>query len=149
MVNHEPQFRKICQNLKLHMGSNTIETDIFKGVRLVSKRDFEKKLKSRKIEIYVPQVFLSKFPHVIQYDDYIKMINELKLIQDINELNEKIGRENDPDKRDRMTQKLDESKAKMRSNQFYNELRDLSQEEIQMVKSIQVQHISDFILSTL
>ena len=77
------------------------------------------------------------------------MINELKLIQDINELNEKIGRENDPDKRDRMTQKLDESKAKMRSNQFYNELRDLSQEEIQMVKSIQVQHNSDFVLSTL
>ena len=40
MVKYERQFRKICQNLKLHMGSSTIETDIFKGIESVMRRDF-------------------------------------------------------------------------------------------------------------
>ena len=61
MITHEPQFRKICQNLKLHLGSDIIETDIFKGIKAVTKRDFEKELKSGKIQIFVPKVFLSKF----------------------------------------------------------------------------------------
>ena len=87
MITHEPQFRKICQNLKLHLGSDIIETNIFKGVKAVTKRDFEKELKSGKIQIFIPRVFLSKFPHVIQYDNFIDKINELKVIQDINELN--------------------------------------------------------------
>ena len=37
-----------------------------------------------------------------------------------------------------MSQKLTENQEKMRENQFYTELRDLTEEEIQMVKSIQV-----------
>ena len=61
MITHEPQFRKICQNLKLHLGSDIIETDIFKRVKAVTKRDFDKELKSGKIQIFVPKVFLSKF----------------------------------------------------------------------------------------
>ena len=76
MITHEPQFRKICQNLRLHLGSDIIETDIFKGIKAVTKRDFEKELKSGKIQIFVPKVFLSKFSHVIQYDNFIENLIE-------------------------------------------------------------------------
>ena len=76
MITHEPQFRKICQNLKLHLGSDIIETDIFKAIKAVARRDFEKDLKSDLIQIIVPQVFLSKFPQVYQYNDYIEKVNE-------------------------------------------------------------------------
>ena len=76
MITLEPQYRKICQNLNLHLGSDTFETNIFKGIRSVSKRDFEKELKSRKIQIFVPKVFLSKFSHVYKYNAFIKKINE-------------------------------------------------------------------------
>ena len=55
MITHEPQFRKICQNLKLHLGSDIIETDIFKGLKAVTMRDFDKELKSGKIQIFVPR----------------------------------------------------------------------------------------------
>ena len=60
----------------------------------------------------------------------------------------KIERESDAGKKDRMSQKLLENEEKMRRNQFYTELRDLSEEEIQMVKSIQVQHDIDFVTFT-
>ena len=103
MITHEPQYRKICQNLKLHLGSDNIETDIFKGVQSVAKRDFEKELKSRKIQILVPKVFLSKFPQVYQYNQYIAKVDELKVIQDINELTLKVENESDPGKRERMS----------------------------------------------
>ena len=93
MIKYETQFRKICENLNLHMGSSTIETDIFKGIESVMKRDFEEDFNSEKIQIFVPKIFLSKFPEVIQYDRYIKNISELKLIQDINEISVKIENE--------------------------------------------------------
>ena len=144
MITHEKQFRKICQNLKLHLGSNNIETNIFKGVKAVSKRDFEKELKSSKIQIFIPKVFLSKFSHVYAYDAFIKKIDELKVIQDINELNVKISNERDVGKKERMCQKLQKTIEKMGRNEFYTELRELSSEEVQMVKSIQVQHDLDF-----
>ena len=102
MIIHEPQYRKICQNLKLHLGSDVIETIIFKGVKAVTKRDFDKELKSGKIQIFVPKVFLSKFSHVIQYDNFIEKINELKVIQDINELRSKLESERNVEKRERM-----------------------------------------------
>ena len=35
MITHEPQFRKICQNLKLHLGSDVIETNIFEGCQVL------------------------------------------------------------------------------------------------------------------
>jgi len=138
MIAHEPQFRKICQNLKLHLGSDTIETDVFKGIRSVSKRDFEKDLKSGRIRIFVPQTFLSKFPHVYQYNEFIEKINELKVIQDINELRSKLETENDLGKRERMSEKLAENMDKFSRNQFYTTIRDLDEEEVKMVKSIQV-----------
>ena len=50
MIKYERQFRKICQNLHLHMGSSTIETDIFKGIESVMKRDFEKDLNSENLQ---------------------------------------------------------------------------------------------------
>merc|ERR1712109_185533 len=109
MITHEPQFRKICQNLKLHLGSDIIETDIFKGIKAVTKRDFEKELKLGKIKIFVPKVFLSKFSHVIQYENFIEKIDELKVIQDINELNSKLENERNVGKRERMSEKLEEN----------------------------------------
>ena len=81
MITHEPLFRKICQNLKLHLGSDVIETNIFKGIKAVTKRDFEKELKSEKIQIFVPQVFLSKFSHVIEYDESLKKSMSSKLFK--------------------------------------------------------------------
>ena len=102
----------------------------------MSKRDFEKELKSGKIQIFVPKVFLSKFSHVIQYDNFIEKIDELKVIQDINELNSKLGNERNVGKRERMREKLDENMAKFRNNQFYTSLSDLDEDEIKMVKII-------------
>ena len=139
MITHEPQFRKICQNLKLHLGSNVIETDIFKGIKAVAKRDFEKELKSEKIQIIVPQVFLSKFPQVYQYDEYITKVNELKVMQEINDLISKLERErreSDINWKKKLKQRLKEKQEKMRKHLFYTELRSLKDEEIQMVKSI-------------
>ena len=112
MIKYERQFRKICQNLHLHMGSSTIETDIFKGMESVMKRDFEEDLNSEKIQIFVPMIFLSKFPEVIQYDNYIKQIGELKLIQDINEISVKLENELDTEKKERLAQRLKDSQEK-------------------------------------
>ena len=50
MITHEAQFRKIVQNLQLHLGSKTIETNIFKGIESVMQRDYKKELKSEKIQ---------------------------------------------------------------------------------------------------
>ena len=138
MVKYERQFRKICQNLNLHMGSSTIETDIFKGIESVMKRDFEKYLNSEKIQIFVPKIFLSKFPEVIQYDQYIKNIEELKLIQDINEISVKIENELDTEKKERLAQKLKDSQEKMVTNEMYKEMRSLEEEEVQMVKNLHI-----------
>ena len=137
MVKYERQFRKICQNLKLHMGSSTIETDIFKGIESVMRRDFQRDLNSEKIQICVPKTFLSKFPEVIQYDRYIKNIEELKLIQDINEISVKIENELDTEKKERLAQRLNDSQEKMEKNEMYKELRSLEKEEVQMVKNLQ------------
>ena len=137
MIKYERQFRKICQNLNLHMGSSTIETDIFKGIESVMKRDFEKDLNSEKIQIFVPNIFLSKFPEVIQYDRYIKNIEELKLIQDINEITVKMTTELDEEKKERLDKRLKESQEKMKANEMYKELRSLDEEEVQMVKNLQ------------
>ena len=138
MVKYERQFRKICQNLNLHMGSSTIETDIFKGIESVMKRDFEKDLNSEKIQIFVPMIFLSKFPEVIQYDRYIKNIDELKLIQDINDLSVKIENDLDTEKKERLAQRLKDSQEKMVTNEMYKELRSLEEEEVQMVKNLHI-----------
>ena len=89
-IPHEKQFIKICQNLKLHLGGKNIQTDIFEGLKAVIQRDFEDDFKSKRIKIFAPKYFLSKFPEVIDYEEYIKKIDELKIIQDINELKEKL-----------------------------------------------------------
>ena len=138
MIKYETQFRKICENLNLHMGSSTIETDIFKGIESVMKRDFEEDFNSEKIQIFVPKIFLSKFPEVIQYDRYIKNISELKLIQDINEISVKIENELDIEKRERLDQRLKDSQEKMKTNEKYKELRSLEEEEVQMTKNLQI-----------
>ena len=138
MIKYERQFRKICQNLQLHMGSSTIETDIFKGIESVMKRDFEEDLNAEKIQIFVPKIFLSKFPEVIQYDRYIKNIEELKLIQDINEISAKIENELDAEKKERLAQRLEDSQKKMEKNEMYKELRSLEEEEVQMVKNLPI-----------
>ena len=133
----EPKFQRICQNLKLHLGSNTVETDIFKGIKDIMKRDFQRILESGKIQIFIPQMFLSKFPEIIQYDTYIEKIAELQVIQNINELTKKVANEEDDDKKNKMKKSLEENQQKMENNKFYTELRELNQREIEMVKSIQ------------
>ena len=77
-VPHEKQFIKICQNLKLHLGGTNIQTDIFEGLKAVIQRDFEDDFKSKRIKIISPKCFLSKFPEVIDYEEYIKKIDTLK-----------------------------------------------------------------------
>ena len=61
MVPYEKQFRKICLNLKLHLGSNVVESDILKGIESVMKRDYEKHFNSNRIQLFVPAIFLSNF----------------------------------------------------------------------------------------
>ena len=51
MTTYEKQFRKICQNLQLHLGSETIETDIFRGINSVIQRDFGKAFDADKFKI--------------------------------------------------------------------------------------------------
>ena len=136
MTTYEKQFRKICQNLHLHLGSQTIETDIFRGINSVIQRDFGKDFVADKIKIFVPKIFLSNFPEVIQYESYIKKINELKVIRDINDLEGKVETETNPTKKDKMSKKLEEDKQKMRNNEFYTEMKALEEEEVGMVKSL-------------
>ena len=133
---HEKQFIKICENLKLHLGGTNVETDIFKGLKAVIQRDFEDDFKSKRIKIFAPKCFLSKFPEVIDYEEYIKKIDELKIIQDINELKEKIERETNQDKKTRLSQKLLDDTEKMKNNKFYTEIRVLENDEVDMVKNL-------------
>ena len=135
-VPHEKQFLKICENLKLHLGGTNIETDILKGLKAVIQRDFEDDFKSKRIKIFAPKFFLSKFPEVIDYEQYIKKIDELKIIQDINELKEKIEREINQDKKTRLSQKLLDDTEKMKNNKFYTEIRVLENDEVDMVKNL-------------
>ena len=137
MVPYEKQFRKICQNLKLHLGSNVVEEDILKGIESVMKRDYSKQFNSDKIQIFVPTIFLSKFPEVYQYDEYIKNIGELKVIQDINELEEKLENETDIEKKERMIQRLAKEQQKFQNNRVYTEMKTLDEKEKEMVKSLQ------------
>ena len=116
MAPYEKQFRKICQNLKLHLGSNVVEEDILKGIESVMKRDYSNQFNSDRIQLFVPTIFLSKFPEVYQYDEYIKNIGELKVIQDINELEEKLENEIDPEKKERMIQRLAKEQQKFQRN---------------------------------
>ena len=55
----EQKFRKICRNLKIHLGSNSVETDIFNGIKAVMKRDFKEDLESGKIQVFVPWYFVT------------------------------------------------------------------------------------------
>ena len=136
MTTNEKQFRKICQNLNPHLGSETIETDIFRGINAVIQRDFGKDFNEDRFKIFVPNIFLSKFPEVIQYENYIRRINELKIIQDINDLKVKVGTERNQTRKEKMAKKLEEDKQKMRRNEFYTEIKTLDAEEVQMVNSL-------------
>ena len=136
MIIYEKQFRKICQNLNLHLGSATIETDIFRGITSVIQRDFGKDFNADKFKIFVPKIFLSKYPKVIDYENYIKKIDELKVIHDINDLGAKVLIERDPTKKEKMTKALEDSKQKMRNNEFYTQMKTLEEEEVKMVKSL-------------
>ena len=131
-IPHEKQFIKICENLKLHLGGTNIETDIFEGLKAVIQRDFENDFKSKRIKIFAPKFFLSKFPEVIDYEQYIKKIDELKIIQDINELKEKLEKEFDQGKKAR----LDVEIEKMKDNKFYTEIRALEKDEVAMAKDL-------------
>ena len=135
---YEKQFRKICQNLKLHLGSNVVESDILKGIESVMKRDYKKHFNSNIIQLFVPAIFLSKFHEVYQYDEYIKNIGELKVIQDINELKENLENETDVDKKERMSQRLAKEQQKFQSNRVYIEMKTLDEKEKEMVKCLQV-----------
>ena len=131
-IPHEKQFIHICKNLKLHLGGTNIQTDIFEGLKAVIQRDFEDDFKSKRIKIISPKCFLSKFPEVIDYEEYIKKIDELKIIQDINELKEKLEREFDQGKKAR----LDVEMEKMKDNKFYTEIRALDEDEVAMAKDL-------------
>jgi hypothetical protein len=134
---YEKQFRKICQNLKLHLGSNVVERDILKVIESVMKRDYDKQLNSDRIQLLVPAIFLSKFPEVYQYDEYIKNIGELKVILDIKELEDKLENETDLDKKERMSQRLAKEQQKFQSNKVYTEIKTLEEKEKEMVKCLQ------------
>ena len=79
MLHYGPQFEKICQNINIYLGSDKVEGDIFKAIEYVMKRDFEEELKAKIVQILVPKIFLSKFPHVIDFDEYIKRVEDLKI----------------------------------------------------------------------
>ena len=136
MKPYEQKFRKICQNLKLHLGSNCIETDIFKAIKLIMKRDFQENFESNKVQIFVPKVFLTKFAHVTEYDEYIKNIEELKNINDMNELTDKIITVSDQTKKENMAKKLKEAVLAFAGNQTYTKIRKLTPHEIQRVKEL-------------
>ena len=71
MKPNEQKFRQICQNLKLHLGSKVIETDLFKGMKSVIQRDYEEDLNSGKAKIFVPNVYIPKFAHVLDNDQLV------------------------------------------------------------------------------
>ena len=136
MKPYEQKFRKICRNLKIHLGSNSVETDIFNGIKAVMKRDFKEDLESGKIQVFVPNVFLTKFPRIIQYDKYIKNIKELKIIYDINELSDKLPLQSNIRKKEKMEKRLKEAKLTLASNETYKEIRPLSREEEELVNDL-------------
>ena len=100
-------------------------------------RDFKNELAAEKFQIFVPKIFLSEFPKVVDYDQYIKKVEELKVIKDINELSEKITNEKDSEKKERFNKKLDKAKNSLMQNEFYTDLKILSEDEIKMVNNLQ------------
>ena len=69
---------KICENFQVIMGGDQVLYDIKKAVESVGNRDYPQ-LNSEKIPpIFVPQLFLPKFPEAIDYKIYIQKLQKMK-----------------------------------------------------------------------
>ena len=62
---------KICQNFEVHLGANHHENDIKKAVKKVANREYPELNSQRIPPIFIPEVFLTKHPEMLDYDQYI------------------------------------------------------------------------------
>ena len=100
-------------------------------------RDYLEKFKGSKVEpIFVPMHFLSKFPRVVDYDSYIERASELKIINDINDLEANLPNESNPEKRLNKEKKLEKAKSELSNNKVETEVRPLRSWEKDMVKKL-------------
>ena len=68
---------KICQNVLVHMGNNHFESDINKAIKTVMRRDWPH-LSNEKIgQIFVPKIFLSKYPEIIDYKEFLEKVKKI------------------------------------------------------------------------
>jgi hypothetical protein len=75
--------QKIHENFKFLLGGDCELTDVKKAVESVGNRDYPG-LNGQKIPpIFVPTMFLSKFPEVLDYEKYIQELQTLKDVIDV------------------------------------------------------------------
>ena len=69
---------KICQNVLVHMGNNHFESDINKAIKTVMRRDWPHLSKEKIGQIFVPKIFLSKYPEIIDYEAFLEKVKKIK-----------------------------------------------------------------------
>ena len=67
---------KIHQNMAIHLGSNCFEFDIIQALKKVMRRDWSHVKKGHIGQLFVPKVFLSKYPEVFDFQKFIEKCKE-------------------------------------------------------------------------
>ena len=74
---------KIHQNMAVHLGSNCLEFNIIEAIRKVMSRDWSHLKKGNIGQIFVPKIFLSKYPEIIDFEKFAQESQENNKINQI------------------------------------------------------------------
>ena len=69
---------KIQQNIAVHLGTDQFETDIVEAIKKVMRRDWPHLEEGRIGQIFVPKIFLSKYPEVIDFDKFLEKVKAIE-----------------------------------------------------------------------
>ena len=83
---------KICQNFEVHLGANHHENDIKKAVKIVANREYPELYLQRIPPIFIPEVFLTKHPEMLDYDQYIIELEKQQQKEKCEKIEEKLKR---------------------------------------------------------
>ena len=78
---------------EVHLGANHKEVDIKKAVEKVANRDYPELNKSKISPIFIPEVFLTNYPEMLDYEKYISDLD--KQVSKLKEHNKHLKREID------------------------------------------------------
>ena len=86
-------------------------------------------------QMFVPKIFFQKFGSILDYEEHIKNVEELKIIENLNELNQNKAKRKENQQK-KMEEKRPEWEKQLRLNKSHNELRKLTKHESQLVEDL-------------